>query len=487
MVLHMITKYSYFEIFYNPDIPLLERVGWAALSPLVIPAAAAVAVLSMGGCSTSHEPLPLPNGNDKPLPFPEKVDAISSSSDVPQEPQDSYTCVPDPCGVDKLDFTRRQGDMAMCISFNKKMILDSGPHLALSLADVDGDGDTDIYVFNTGTPHQLFLNQGNGDTFTESAKQFSLNLQGNHYAALWGDFNSDKTPDMLLLGDDGASLFLNTNGTFSKSVTLTTSPSHTAYWFKEGYFLGTENGLRFYAPKAGGTYEDIAKKMGLVDAGDARRFAVVDFDGDKDSDIYVANETGANRMFRNEGDGTFESVEIKLHLDKPYTNGAPNPYGQSPSRDVSWVKLSPKKDPMFYVSNYDVASWMFDRQSDGTYSNVAKQYGIQDGGKTVRAAWADFLNEGAPSLFIARTYEYDTDPDKNNQLSLLYIPESDTQGNVTGYRDIAYPNGMSGPAHMVGADWADMNGDGKLDLVTAAYDGAVTVYINDSKWVKVCP
>lgn len=481
----MITKYSYFEIFYNPDIPLLERVGWAALSPFVIPAAAAAAVLSMGGCATSHEPLSFPNGKDKPLPFPEKADAISSSSDVPQKPQDSYTCVPDPCALDKLDLSRRKGDQAMCISFNKKTVLGSGPHIGLSLADVDGDGDTDIYVLNAEAAHQLFVNQGNGDAFIESAKQFSLNLQGNHHAVLWGDFNSDKSLDMLLMGDDGASLFFNANGIFSKSGTLTTSPSHTAYWFKEGYFLGTENGLRFYAPKAGGSYEDVAKSMGLVDSGDARRFAVVDFDGDKDSDIYVANETGANRMFRNKGDGTFESVETDLHLDKPDTKNSPNPYGQSPSRNVSWVKISPNKDPMFYVSNYDAASWLFEKQGDGTYANVAKQYGLQDGGKTVRAVWADFLNEGAPSLFIARTYEYDADKDK--QLSMLYIPERDTQGNVTGYRDIAYPKGMSGPTHMVGADWADMNGDGNLDLVTAAYDGAVTVYINDSKWVKVCP
>ncbi len=480
------TRYSYFEIFYDPDIQPAERVGWAALSPVAVPFIAVMAFLGLK-CTPTHEPLPFPSGNDKPLPFPEKKDAVSSAPDVSRTPQDSYTCVPDLCSVEKLDLNRRKGDQARCISFNKKIVLSAGPHIGLSLADVDGDGDTDIYVFNTGAPHQLFLNQANGEVFTESAKSFALNLQDSHHGALWGDFNADQSLDLLLLGDDDASLYFSAKGVFSKSVTLTTSPSHAAYWFKEGYLLGTENGLRFYAPKADGSYEDIAKKMGLVDAGDARRFAVVDFDTDKDSDIYVANETGANRMFRNKGDGTFESIETGLHLDKPDTKDAPNPYGQSPSRDVSWIKISWEKEPMFYVSNYAAASWLFERQGNGTYLDVAKKYGLQDGGRTVRAAWADFLNEGVPALFLARTYESETDADKDKQLSLLYIPERDGQGHVVGYHDIAFPNGMSGPARMVGAEWGDFNGDGALDLVTAAYNGAVTIYINDSRWVKVCP
>lgn len=478
-------SYNYFEIFYNPDIPLIERIGWATLSPVVIPGAAALAALSLGGCSTPpHDPMPFPKTEEKRRSFVRHKDAGSQDTAPDIASQDTYTCTPDPCPPDRVDMSRRNGDKALCISFNKSILTNTGTHRSLTATDIDGNGITDLYVLNKDEPAALYTYTAN-NTFSDRAHDFGLQLSGKFATAVWADLDNDKDADLLLATAVGAKLYINMGKSFDEKATLGDEPVRTAFIFSDAIVLGTENGVRFYEKKSDWQYEDATIERNLIDSGSANRFAVSDFDNDGDQDIYVANETGANRMFRNKGDGIFESVETVLHLDKPNTKDAPNPYGQVPSMDAQWVKTAHSDTAALYVANYGYNAWLFLKQSDGTYNNLAAAAGLHDGGNTIRAAWGNFLNENSPAVFLARTFTDDTQKDK--QLSLLYIPIWDTSGKILGYRDIANPYGLSGPAKLVGAEWGDFNGDGSLDLATAAFDGAITVYLNESKWVKICP
>lgn len=481
MVIH--TTYSYFEIFYNPDIPLWERVGWAATFPIAAP----LAVLGIAGCSVkeTHDPLPFPEPfpdvSEKQQTFVRNKDTRSHETEISQ---DSYTCSPDPCPPDQIDMGRRKGDQAMCISFLKSVLTTEGTHRALSVVDVNDDGRKDLFVINQDKPHALFI-ANNNNSFDDKAKEMGLELSGKHRNAFWANLDNDKDVDLLMATDAGAKLFINTGKTFEEKTMVGDEPVRTAFIFSDAIVLGTENGVRFYEKKSDWQYKDATVEKNMIDSGSANRFAVSDFDNDGDQDIYVANETGANRMFRNKGDGTFESIETVLYLDKPNTKEAPNPYGQVPSMDAQWVKTAHSDTTALYVANYGYNAWLFLKQADGTYNNFAAAAGLHDGGNTMRAAWGNFLNENSPAVFLARTFTNDTEKDK--QLSPLYIPVWDSAGKISGYRDIANPYGMSGPAKLVGAEWGDFNGDGSLDLATAALDGAVTVYLNESKWVKVCP
>lgn len=132
------------------------------------------------------------------------------------------------------------------------------------------------------------------------------------------------------------------------------------------------------------------------------------------------------------------------------------------------------------MANYGAGSEFYSRQSDGTYVNIAPQMNLKAFGNTTRAAWGDFLNDGSPSLFVARMSQ------ESPQENLLLVPVWNNVGQITDYKDIAYPYGLSTPAMMVDAQWADLNGDGQLDLMTAAYDGAVAVYYNETKVITDC-
>lgn len=456
------------------DMEFKALLLWASASPLAWPVTAAAAVLSMGGCSSEpHLPLAV-DAYDKPIPYPNGADAAPAAA--AQDTADTSVCTPDPCSPDRLDMSRRNGSRAMCIQFEKREVAGPAPHTGFSIVDINHDGLSDIHVFAVNMHHRLFVSVGGGN-FIESAQKYALDVPGGVGTthSLWQNFEGQSLPELLMFGTSGALHYKNNGSTFYGAEFLTSAGTHAAHWFKEGFLLGTENGLRVYvpAPKA---YKEESQKWGLVDNGDARRFATVDIDGDNDTDIFVANETGKNRLFRNKGNGAFESAEDVYQLDKP---------GQAPSRDASWVVLSPQHVPRLYVSNYGAASQLFEWQPQPKFIDVAQKYGLQDGGKTIRAAWGDFLNEGTPAVFIARTHE--NAAEKNQQLNLLYLPVKNAAGGVVSYRDIAYPYGMSGPSMMVGAEWADANGDKMLDLVTVAYNGSVIIYLNKSNWVEVCP
>merc|ERR1711969_363384 len=70
---------------------------------------------------------------------------------------------------------------------------------------------------------------------------------------------------------------------------------------------GQDNVL--YRNKGDGTFESVGSDAGVNDAGRGRGVAWGDYDGDGALDLYVANDHGqANVLYRNRGDGTFEDA-----------------------------------------------------------------------------------------------------------------------------------------------------------------------------------
>jgi len=66
----------------------------------------------------------------------------------------------------------------------------------------------------------------------------------------------------------------------------------------------------FYRNEGGGTFRDATEEAGFADGGSGYFLGVAsfDYDNDGDADVYVANDSGPNRLYRNRGDGTFEEA-----------------------------------------------------------------------------------------------------------------------------------------------------------------------------------
>jgi len=163
----------------------------------------------------------------------------------------------------------------------------------LSAADFDNDGDLDVLALRGGweSPYRLSLlrNQGNG-VFDDVTVAAGLGEPIASQSAAWGDYDNDGLLDVYVAGEYAASQ------------------------------VAPENLCRLYHNRGDGTFENVAEKAGVVNAGFAKGVAWGDYDNDGDLDLYVSNMKGPNRLYRNNGDGTFTDVAHDLGVTEPFNS-----------------------------------------------------------------------------------------------------------------------------------------------------------------------
>ena len=226
--------------------------------------------------------------------------------------------------------------------------------------------------------------------------------------------------------------------------------------------------------------------------------AWADFDGDGDLDLAVGNYSSANRLFINDGDGSFTET---------------SEFGSGATFAVAWGDYDNDGDPDLAVGNGGV-NYLYVNNGDGTFSREV-QFGVEN---TVAAAWADADGDGDLDLalgngilgntreqnqlwvnngdgtfsesqqFGARQsctvvwadYDNDGDPDLAvgnggfgaSQQNYLYVNNGD--GSFREEEQF----GQGDTSTMV---WGDYDNDGDLDLAVGNWDGGQNyLYVNNS-------
>jgi hypothetical protein len=169
------------------------------------------------------------------------------------------------------------------------------------VSDVDNDGLPDIYITNWGA-NVLFRNKGDG-TFDDVTARAGVGDPHWSIGATFLDTDRDGDADLFVAN------YIET------SWEEVWSARRIGLWRGKVNVLDGPRGLKgspnaFYRNNGDGTFEDATKEAGLESAGDFYSMGVVsfDYDGDGDVDIYVANDSTPNALYRNKGDGTFEDV-----------------------------------------------------------------------------------------------------------------------------------------------------------------------------------
>ena len=297
--------------------------------------------------------------------------------------------------------------------------------------DFNGDGWLDIVCSTSDPAGQMRYFEGNPDkTFTERTQEAGLvglfgGLNLNHT-----DYNNDGFPDILVL---------------------------------RGAWLGragaTPNSL--LRNNGDGTFTDVTFDAGLAAANYPTQTASwADYDNDGDLDLYVGNETDPEfsapcQLFRNEGDGTFVDVAREAGvLNQRYTKG------------VIWGDYDGDRYPDLYVSNMFGVNRLYHNNGDGTFTDVAGKLNVLARQNSFMPWFWDFDNDGALDLWVA-TYAESLDflaasylgLEHGGELACLY--RGDGKG---GFREVAAEQGLTLLTLTMGCNFGDLDNDGYLDF-----------------------
>jgi hypothetical protein len=219
----------------------------------------------------------------------------------------------------------------------------------VAVGDFDGDGHDDIYFVNQLGRNKLYRNKGDG-TFEDVTDKAGVGL-GDRVcvAAAWGDYDNDGYPDLFVTSTRGGNVLFHNNrdGTFTdvtkKAGVELIAHSQTAAFFdydNDGYldlFVTNTAGWtedqkepgalhfpgptdfwkmaksrkesnRLYRNNGNGTFTDVTTKAGLAGKGWGGDVAVFDYNEDGHLDLFVTNMFGASQLYRNNGNGTFSDV-----------------------------------------------------------------------------------------------------------------------------------------------------------------------------------
>jgi hypothetical protein len=317
---------------------------------------------------------------------------------------------------------------------------------AVSIADVNADGQPDLYATNSkeGSLNHLYLNQGEG-IFKEVAREFGvadLNRPetGVSMGAVFGDYDNDGFEDLLLYRWGKPELFRNERGQGFTRVTAAAglyewANVNTAVWldfdrdgrldiFLGGYyperfnlwkladttimpesFEYARNGGRKYLYRnlGGGRFEEVSEQVGLVSSRWALAAVASDLRGTGYPDIFIANDYGVSELFVNDG-GRFREVGRETGVGFAPKSGMNASVGDVLNQGTLAIYVSNISEEGILLQGNNL--WMPVAKRDGlaVYENMARAMGIDLGGWSFGAQFGDLNNDGFLDLYLVNGY-----------------------------------------------------------------------------------
>jgi enediyne biosynthesis protein E4 len=412
-------------------------------------------------------------------------------------------------------------------SFGAKYLPETlGPGCAF--LDYDGDGWLDILLVNGSdwpghrkqpSTLSLYRNNRNG-TFTDVTRRAGLALEMYGMGVTVGDYNNDGFPDILITAVGQNRLFRNTGkGTFidvtqQAGLGGRTGFSTSAMWFdydRDGFldlfvcnyvqwspehdvFCSVDGKNKsFCTPEAfhgstcwlfrnrgNGTFEDATAKSGIFDTtSKSLGVTMLDYDRDGWPDLFVANDTQPNKLYRNLRNGTFEDVGVRAGVAFSEDGKARAGMGAD-SADFDNAGVMG-----LAITNFDDEMMALYRPAkDGAYSDAALRTGIGQASRTRLGFGCAFLDidlDGHLDLVAVNGHIDETVRNISGnhgfaQSPLLFLNDGKGQ-----FRDVAAQSGGGFSAAKVarGIAYGDFDRDGDVDLLVTTNQGPAFLYRND--------
>lgn len=349
--------------------------------------------------------------------------------------------------------------------------------MGVAAADYDNDGREDLYI-TALEGDRLFHNEGNGK-FRDVTKLAGISNANFGTSAAWLDYDKDGRVDLFVANYVQWSM----KGDLWCSLDGATK----SYCTPESY-KGTQSKL--YRNRGDGKFDDVTARVGMGDPNSkSLGVAVFDYNGDSWPDLFVANDTQPNKLYRNTGNGKFVEEGVSAGVAFGEDGVARGAMG------VDAADYDRSGRPHLLVGN-------FSNQMLGLYRNEGSGLFVDEAPRSTvgRASllslafgvfFFDYDLDGFLDIFAANGHideEIGRVQPKISFKQPALLFRNDGKGRFTNASANVGPD-LFRPVVARGAAYADFDRDGDLDVLVSTNHGPAHLFRNDggntANWVQL--
>ena len=340
--------------------------------------------------------------------------------------------------------------------------------IGVAVADYDNDGNDDIYITCVG-PNHLFRNLGGGK-FTDVTSRAGVGDPGFSTSAAWFDFDNDGHLD-LFVGNY-------VEWSVQTDQTCTLDGKNKSYCTPQTY-KGQSPTL--YRNRGNGTFENVTARAGLNDpTGKTLGVALLDYDDDGWLDLFVADDTEPNKLYRNNHNGTFTDNAVIAGVAFSESGTARAGMGL----DAADYDGSGKQSVVIgNFTNESIA--LYHNDGSGLFTDEAPASGI---GKvsaqslTFACFFFDYDLDGMLDIFAANGHVSDDISVVQPTVKYAQPPHLFRNRGKKKFEEVSSRLGRALTRAIVGrgAAYGDFDNDGDLDLLVTTNNGPARLLRNDN-------
>jgi hypothetical protein len=340
--------------------------------------------------------------------------------------------------------------------------------MGVAVGDWNNDGFPDLFVTCVGQS-RLFRNTGKG-TFVDVTRASGLDgRQAFSTSALWVDFDRDGFLDLFVCNYVRWSV--------EHDVFCSLDGKQKSYCTPEAYRGET---CWLFRNRGNGTFEDVTAHCGIFDSNSkALGVAMLDHDQDGWPDLFVANDTQPNRLYRNMRNGTFQDVAVQAGVAFSEDGKARAGMG------VDAADFDNSGRSGLAITNFDNEMiGLYRVQNPGLYQDMAMRAGVGPASRNTLGfgcVFADVDLDGALDLIVANGHIDETVRSIRGNVGYAQPPHLFLNQRNGTFRDAASAAGGAFAQPKVGRGLAcgDFDRDGDVDLLITTNNGPAMLFRND--------